>query len=317
MLMGHYENRNGGFWLGFFLYTVLARYVEILKGRGNITLSDTYQEWAHRLRKNLNEEGWDGHWFLRAFYDDGTPLGSERNHECRIDAIAQSWSVLSGAGERDKSQEAMDNLVRFLYDPESKILKLLDPPFNDLSKKNPGYIKDYPPGIRENGSQYNHAVFWAAEACARLGNADMVHALLECANPIHRSDSEGKARLYEVEPYVIAADIYSAEHRGKGGWTWYTASAGLMYRMIIETLFGVRIEGERVSFQPSLPKDWTACSLTLPWKSGTYTFAFLAPENHANTIKQVALDGVVLENGAQPHQLPEDGQTHRFEISLE
>ncbi len=304
-------------WLGFFLYTVLARYVEILKGRGNITLSDTYQEWAHRLRKNLNEEGWDGHWFLRAFYDDGTPLGSERNHECRIDAIAQSWSVLSGAGERDKSQEAMDNLVRFLYDPESKILKLLDPPFNDLSKKNPGYIKDYPPGIRENGSQYNHAVFWAAEACARLGNADMVHALLECANPIHRSDSEGKARLYEVEPYVIAADIYSAEHRGKGGWTWYTASAGLMYRMIIETLFGVRIEGERVSFQPSLPKDWTACSLTLPWKSGTYTFAFLAPENHANTIKQVALDGVVLENGAQPHQLPEDGQTHRFEISLE
>ncbi|MFZ1735441.1 MAG: hypothetical protein WAU31_00730, partial [Candidatus Moraniibacteriota bacterium] len=202
-------------------------------------------------------------------------------------------------------------------DPESKILRLLDPPFNDLSKKNPGYIKDYPPGIRENGSQYNHAVFWAAEAFARLGDADHVHTLLECTNPIHRSDSEDAARLYEVEPYVVAADIYSAEHRGKGGWTWYTASAGLMYRTIIEALLGIRFDGNTLSIHPCLPKTWTQCSITIPRASGRYTFTFTARENHANVVRSITQDGAPLDYSQSHHALPTDGQDHRFDLFLE
>lgn len=311
------EGKGESIWLGFFLFSILKQFADILFKQGNKMFSDTLQERALRLQRNLNEKGWDGHWFLRAFYDDGTLLGTESSHECRIDAIAQVWSVLSGAGDPEKSHEALENLIRFLYDPESKILKLLDPPFNDLSRKNPGYIKDYPPGIRENGSQYNHAVFWAAEAFATLGNTDMVFPLLDCANPIHRSDSEDAARLYEVEPYVVAADIYSAEHRGKGGWTWYTASAGLLYRTIIETLFGIRLEGNTVSIRPAFPKHWTHATITLPLAHGRYTFVFTAPENHTNTLRDIKLDGPPPDASQSPYALPADGQYHRFEIFLE
>lgn len=309
------EGKGESVWLGFFLFSVLERFADILSEQGNTTLSDTYKERTIRLRKNLNKNGWDGHWFLRAFYDDGTPLGSERNHECRIDAIAQIWSVLSGAGEPEKSREAMENLERFLYDSESRILKLLNPPFNDLTKKNPGYIKDYPPGIRENGSQYNHAIFWATEAFARLGRNDMVAELLLAGNPIRRSESERKALLYEVEPYAVAADIYSAEHIGKGGWTWYTASASLMYRTVIETLFGIRIEGKTVSLHPSLPKDWTRCEMMLPRKSGSCTIAFRATTPHTNKISRILFDGTPIEDKF-PLPLPEDGLDHRYDILL-
>ncbi|QQR77928.1 MAG: hypothetical protein IPJ67_02175 [Candidatus Moraniibacteriota bacterium] len=311
------EGEGESVWLGFFLFSVLEMFIAILSARGDSDRVAIYHKRAITLKKNLNTHGWGGHWFLRAFYDDGTPLGAESNHECRIDAIAQSWSVISDAGEHEKSKEAMENLLHFLYDPESKILRLLDPPFNDLSKKNPGYIKDYPPGIRENGSQYNHAVFWAAEAFAKLGNADRVYNLLECANPIHRSDSENAARLYEVEPYVVAADIYSAEHRGKGGWTWYTASAGLMYRTIIEALLGIHFNGNTVSMRPCLPKTWTQCSITIPRASGCYTFTFTARENHANVVRSITQDGVPLDHSQSHHALPTDGQDHRFDLFLE
>ncbi len=317
--IGH-EEKGESVWLGFFLFSLLQRFSGILSERGDAALSEAYREQAEELRKNLNGPGWDGHWFLRAFYDDGTPLGSEQNHECRIDAIAQAWSVLSRAGDPEKAREAMENLERFLYDPEMRILKLLDPPFNDLGKRNPGYIKDYPPGIRENGSQYNHAAFWAMEAFARLGRGDMVSKLLLAANPIRRSESERKALLYEVEPYVVAADIYSAEHRGKGGWTWYTASAGLMYRSIIETLFGIRFENNSIAFRPSLPSEWNVCSITLPWKSATLTFTFHAATiPHANAIQSITFDGVPLEStvATSSFPLPDDERSHRYELSLE
>ena len=311
------EGKGESVWLGFFLFSVLESFADILSER-DAAKSEIHRKRAAALKKNLNSHGWDGHWFLRAFYDDGAPLGSESNHECRIDAIAQTWSVLSGAGNPAKSREAMENLWHFLYDPESKILHLLDPPFNDLSRRNPGYIKDYPPGIRENGSQYNHAVFWAAEAFAALGNADRAFALLECANPILRSDSEDAARLYEVEPYVVAADIYSAEHRGKGGWTWYTASAGLLYRTLIETIFGIRFEGEFVSVRPALPSAWTQCSITFPRATGDCTFSFSARKNHANVLRNISLDGLSLAKDAwEKFPIPADGHAHRLDISLE
>lgn len=311
------QGKGESVWLGFFLFSVLESFTDILVSRGDITRADTLRKQSATLKQNLNTHGWGGHWFLRAFYDDGTPLGSESSHECRIDAIAQSWSVLSAAGEREKQKEALENLWHFLYDPESKILKLLDPPFNDLSRKNPGYIKDYPPGIRENGSQYNHAVFWAAEAFAAFGNADRVYTLLECANPIRRSDSKSAAQLYEVEPYVVAADIYSAEHRGKGGWTWYTASAGLLYRTIIETLFGIHLTGTTVSFHPCLPKTWTQGAITIPKRPEQYTFLFTARSNHANIIRSIHQDGKPLDLTLTEHALPTDGKPHRFDLTLE
>lgn len=304
-------------WLGFFLFDILHRYIPRFESRGEVKIGSHYSALAEKLKAALNTDGWDGHWFRRAFYDDGEPLGSETNEECRIDAIAQSWSVLSGAGDAEKSREAMENLERFLYDPEARILKLLDPPFNDLTKKNPGYIKDYPPGIRENGSQYNHAVFWAAAACAAIGRQDMVSELILAANPIRRSESERKARLYETEPYAIAADIYSAEHVGKGGWTWYTASAGLLYRTLIEVLFGINIENDRVAIHPSIPSHWTHCSLTLSWKTSQFTFSFSANTSHHNSIQRVTLDRLNIipdERGFFP--LPNDGKSHMFEINL-
>lgn len=305
-------------WLGFFLFNILCRYARRFEYAGDAKTKSRYLSIAEQLRSALNTNGWDGHWFRRAFYDDGEPIGSETNEECRIDAIAQSWSILSGAGDAEKSREAMENLERFLYDPEARILKLLDPPFNDLTKKNPGYIKDYPPGIRENGSQYNHAVFWTAEAFAKIGQKDKVAELLLAANPIRRSESERKARLYETEPYAVAADIYSAEHRGKGGWTWYTASAGLMYRTIIETLLGIDIENDRVAIRPCLPTDWTECSLTLPWKTSVFTFSFSAAPSHKSTVHHITIDRLTVipdERGFLP--LPNDGKSHQFEVELE
>lgn len=313
--IGH-EGKGESIWLGFFLFSIFEKFANLISDQGNIVLAETYRERAAHLKKNLNEKGWDGHWFLRAFSDDGTALGSEKNAECRIDAIAQGWSVLSGAGDAEKSKEAMENLERFLYDPEMRILKLLDPPFNDLSKKNPGYIKDYPPGIRENGSQYNHAVFWAAEAFAHLGRSDMLSELLLAANPIRRSESERKALLYEVEPYVVAADIYSAEHRGKGGWTWYTASAGLMYRTIIETLFGVFVQNDTITLRPSLPRDWTRASLMLSLHSRLITLVFHAEKSHENTIANILRDGISLGGIPEKIAIPKDTLPHRYDISL-
>jgi len=311
------ENHGESVWLGFFLFDILCRYARRFDNLGDRKTGSRYDLLAKKLRATLNTDGWDGHWFRRAFYDDGEPLGSEINAECRIDAIAQSWSILSGAGDPEKSREAMDNLERFLYDPEARILKLIDPPFNDLTKKNPGYIKDYPPGIRENGSQYNHAVFWAAAAFALIGRFDRVSELILAANPIRRSESERKARLYETEPYAVAADIYSAEHRGKGGWTWYTASAGLLYRTLIEVLFGINIENDRVTIHPSLPSDWSTCSLSLPWKTAHFTFVFSTEKSHQNAIQRISLDRLNIipdERGFLP--LPNDGKLHRFEIEL-
>ncbi|QQS20613.1 MAG: hypothetical protein IPL87_03520 [Candidatus Moraniibacteriota bacterium] len=312
--VGH-EKKGESVWMGFFLFSVLTRFVPILAQQSDLSLSHEFEAQAKKLKNVLNDAGWDGHWFRRAFYDDGTPLGSETNEECRIDAIAQSWSILSGAGDPEKSSEAMENVKRFLYDPESKILKLLDPPFNDLAKKNPGYIKDYPPGIRENGSQYNHAVFWAAEASGILGDTEMVSALLECANPIRRSDSPDKARLYEVEPYVVAADIYSAEHKGKGGWTWYTASAGLLYRTILETLCGIRIDNNTMTIRPSFPREWTAVEVNVPFGSGQSIFIFEAAAPHTNIVSSATLDGTSIDP-AHPFPLFRDGAIHRYKFIL-
>jgi cyclic beta-1,2-glucan synthetase len=213
-------------WLGFFLYEVLIQFIKIAGIQGDIEFVESCKSEAHKLQKNIEQNGWDGEWYRRAYFDDGTPLGSANNLECKIDSIAQSWSVLSSAGDPNRSRMAMESLNKNLVRREQKIIQLLDPPF-DKSDLNPGYIKGYVPGVRENGGQYTHAAIWAAMAFAALGDSKLAWELFTIINPINHTSSPEGISTYKAEPYVIAADIYAVSpHIGRGGWTWYTGSAG-------------------------------------------------------------------------------------------
>ena len=226
-------------WLGFFLYDVLMRFTEVANARGDISFVERCQSEAAQLRRNLEEHGWDGAWYRRAYFDDGSPLGSSSNPECQIDSIAQSWSVLSGAGDHERSRLAMDAVDQRLVRREHGLIQLLDPPF-DTSSLNPGYIKGYAPGVRENGGQYTHAAIWAAMAFARMGDNRRAWELFTMINPVNHATSAEEAARYSVEPYVVAADVYAVPPQtGRGGWTWYTGSAAWMYRLIVESLLGL------------------------------------------------------------------------------
>jgi cyclic beta-1,2-glucan synthetase len=223
-----------------------------------------------RLRGNLEQHGWDGDWYRRAYFDDGTPLGSAGQPECRIDSIAQSWSVLSGAGEPARTHQAMDSLDARLVRRDAGLIQLLDPPF-DQSTLDPGYIKGYVPGVRENGGQYTHAAIWAAMAFAQLGDRTRAWELFDIINPINHARTPADVATYKVEPYVIAADVYAVSpHVGRGGWTWYTGSAGWMYRLIVESLLGLRLEGETLHIEPCLPADWDGFKLSYRYRETRY-----------------------------------------------
>ena len=210
----------------------------------------------------LEANGWDGDWYRRAYYDDGTPLGSAQNSECEIDSIAQSWSVLSGAADPDRATRAMQAVVDRLVKREDGLILLFTPPF-DKTTHDPGYIKGYLPGVRENGGQYTHAALWSIWALAELGDGDQAYALFRLLNPIYRADTPEKVARYKVEPYVISADVYGvAPHVGRGGWTWYTGSAGWMYRLGIEAILGLQRTGQELRLDPCIPKQWTGYTMT-------------------------------------------------------
>ena len=218
-------------WLGFFLYEVLMQFTEVARTRGDHSFVERCQREAAQLRQNLEQNGWDGGWYRRAYFDDGSPLGSASNPECQIDSIAQSWSVLSGAGDAGRSRLAMEAVDKRLVRRDHALIQLLDPPF-DKSDLNPGYIKGYVPGVRENGGQYTHGAIWAAMAFAALGDSRRAWELLAMINPVNHARSPEAIATYKVEPYVVAADVYAlSPHTGRGGWTWYTGSAGWMYRL--------------------------------------------------------------------------------------
>ena len=217
-----------------------------------------------RLRESIESHGWDGQWYRRAYFDDGTPLGSATNPECRIDSISQSWSVLSGAGDAGRARRAMEALDSHLVRRDDSLIQLLDPPF-DQSSLDPGYIRGYVPGVRENGGQYTHAAIWASMAFAELGDARRAWELLTMINPVNHSLSGQDAATYKVEPYVVAADVYaSPPHVGRGGWTWYTGSAGWLYRLIVESLLGLRLEVDKLRFKPCLPAALAVLQAALP-----------------------------------------------------
>ncbi len=243
-------------WLGFFLYDVLKKFVEIAQKREDSSFVEIYHQKANELRDSISENAWDGNWYLRAYFDDGTPVGSEKSDECKIDSISQSWAVLSGAGEPERIRRALDSINQRLVNRQKNIIQLLDPPF-DKSEVDPGYIKGYVPGVRENGGQYTHAAVWMVMAFARLGDAERAMELLRIINPINHGTSAELIALYKAEPYVVAADVYGvAPHTGRSGWTWYTGSAGWMYQLLIESVLGIQRVGDSLRFVPCVPADW-------------------------------------------------------------
>jgi cyclic beta-1,2-glucan synthetase len=251
-------------WLGFFLCDVLRRFAPVATAYGDPAFADFCTGEGGRLRQNIEQHAWDGDWYRRAWFDDGTLLGSAGNEECRIDSISQSWSVLSGAGDATRAQSAMQAVSKYLVRRDDGLVQLLDPPFN-TSSLNPGYIRGYVPGVRENGGQYTHAAIWATMAFAELGDHERAWELFRMINPVNHALSAAAVATYKVEPYVVTADVYAVEpHTGRGGWSWYTGSAGWMYRLVVESLLGLRLEGATLHIAPCLPADWPSLTIQLP-----------------------------------------------------
>jgi cellobiose phosphorylase len=303
------HGRGESVWLGFFLHEVLRRFEPLARARGDVAAAEGMLADAAKLREAVEEGGWDGAWYRRAYFDDGTPLGASDNSECRIDSIAQSWSVLSGAAPPERARAAMASLDAHLVDREAGLVKLLDPPFERMHPS-PGYIQGYVPGVRENGGQYTHAAIWAAMAFAELGEHAKAWELFELINPVrHGADPE----TYKVEPYVIAADVYGvAPHLGRGGWTWYTGSAGWMYRLVMESLLGLRVETGRLRLSPRLRPGWEGYRMVLRHGASHYGIRIEAGEPGAAQAEW-RLDGAHVAEGLP---LVDDGVRHELVVRV-
>ena len=300
-------------WLGFFLYAVLTQFGELAQRRGDAALAARCSSESARLRGAIEQNGWDGAWYRRAWFDDGSPLGTSTNAECRIDSIAQSWSVLSGAGEDQRARMAMDALDRQLVHRDAALIQLLDPPFNH-SDPNPGYIQGYVPGVRENGGQYTHAAVWAAMAFAALGDAERAWELFTMIDPINHAKSPDAIAVYKTEPYVIASDVYAlAPHTGRGGWTWYTGSAGWMYRFIVESLLGLRVAANKLHFAPCVPGNWTSFQVHYRYRETIYRITVLQTPV-ADQGPRLTIDGVGLPGADIP--LLDDRKEHVVEVRV-
>ncbi len=307
------KGRGESVWLGFFLYDVLRRFGVLAKMRGDEAFYDLCKEQAKQLRQKIESEAWDGEWYLRAFCDDGGTIGSSQNEECKIDSIAQSWSVLSAAGSPERTKKALHSLERELVDRDKGLIRLLHPPFDKASIE-PGYIKGYVPGIRENGGQYTHAAIWAVMAFAKLGDARKVDNLVSMINPVNHGSTEEKIVRYLVEPYVMAADIYGSQaHSGRGGWTWYTGSASLMYRLIIESVLGLQLKVDTLSFKPCVSAEWKYYKIHYRYRETVYHCVF--NHNKPGATISVILDGVRQETASVP--LVDDRRDHNVEIVIE
>jgi cyclic beta-1,2-glucan synthetase len=297
------KGRGESVWLGWFLLKALTDFLPFAKAEADKRRADAWQKHARTLKKALEAAGWDGEWYKRGSYDDGTPLGSRLSDECKIDTIAQSWSVLSGQGGPERSLTAMRSALKMLADDELQIVRLFTPPF-DKTERDPGYIKSYPPGVRENGGQYTHAATWFVIALAELGLADEAWRCFCMLNPVNHALDQQAAERYRVEPYVVAADVYSVGPlAGRGGWTWYTGSAGWLYRAAVEAILGIRKQGKTIFVNPSLPPEWNGFSAMLRIGGGTYR---ISVERDADAVgSSVEIDGQRVEGSA--FELRDDG----------
>lgn len=318
------KGRGESVWLAWFLHSVLTRFAPLCEARGDADLAAEFRARADRLRTDVERHAWDGRWYLRAWYDDGTPLGSAVAREGKIDLIAQAWAVLSGAGNRSRAARAMASAADFLVEARERRILLLAPPF-DRTERDPGYVKGYAPGVRENGGQYTHAAIWGAWAFAVLGDAERAVEWLRLLSPIGHARSAEDAAHYRVEPYVVAADVYAAgPWAGRGGWTWYTGAAGWMHRLGLERVLGVRRAGDRLTVDPCIPESWEGFRVV--WRHGTATYRISVENPHrvARGVAQVTLDGRPLPSGTIPPAsvplasipLKDDGLVHEVEVVL-
>jgi cyclic beta-1,2-glucan synthetase len=303
-------------WLGWFLHTTLWEFARLADARGEHQRAQTWRLHVSALKASLEREAWDGEWYRRAYFDDGTPLGSAGNTECRIDSIAQSWGVISAAAEPARGACAMAAVEKHLVRRAEGLVLLFSPPFAHASP-DPGYIKGYLPGIRENGGQYTHAAIWSVIAFAALGDGDKAGELFALLNPINHGSTRADVYRYKVEPYVIAADIYAEPpHVGRGGWTWYTGSAGWMYRAGIEWILGVRLRGARLYFDPCIPRAWRSFEITFRYHSSRYEIVVENPQGVTRGVSSVELDGVSRARGSMHVQLADDGAIHHVRVIL-
>jgi len=313
--VGH-EGRGESVWLAWFLHTTLWEFARWAEGRGERERAARWRQHVSALRPALERHAWDGDWYRRAYFDDGTPLGSATSAECRIDSLAQSWAVISGAAERGRAARAMAAVEEYLVRRDQELVLLFTPPF-DRTPLDPGYIKGYPPGVRENGGQYTHAAIWSVMAFAALGEGDKAGELFSILNPVNRASTRAGVYRYKVEPYVVAADVYAEPpHVGRGGWTWYTGSAGWMYRAGIESILGFRLRGAVLHLDPCIPRAWRSYEITFRYHSSRYAILVENPRGVTRGIAEVEVDGSPRAPGSAGIALTDDGGTHRVRIVL-
>jgi cyclic beta-1,2-glucan synthetase len=315
------EGRGESVWMGFFLVMVLDGFGPICGDRGDQDRADRYTNHSRKLERALNDAGWDGEWYRRGYYDDGSPLGSRRNKECRIDALAQAWAVLSDVAPPDRADQALEALEENLISEDPGIIKLLTPPFAD-TPRDPGYIKGYVPGVRENGGQYTHAALWVVRAMAKARKRDKAARFLDLLNPILHAATPEQVSVYQAEPYVVAADVYGAPpHVGRGGWTWYTGSSAWMHRVAVESILGLRTEGgHTLVLEPCIPDQWPGFVMTwkLPDSDTTYRIAVVNPDSCSASILRATVDGESVATGPRALRIPllKDGKSHQVEVTL-
>ncbi len=315
------EGKGESVWMGFFLFTILNRWIPLCESRGETERVRIYTIYRENLLVAINAAGWDGEWYRRAYYDDGTPLGTHTDDECRIDALAQAWAVISKAAPADRIEKSLDSLERELVDPVFDIIRLLDPPFIN-TPHDPGYIKGYVAGVRENGGQYTHAACWVIRAMAEAGRREEAARLLQQISPVWHTRDAAAVALYQVEPYVVAADIYgAAPHIGRGGWTWYTGSAGWMFRVAVESVLGFRVEnGDTLALAPRVPDGWPGYSIDYRTPSGRtlYRIEVVIPTGKASAVCELAVDGEIVNvtDGVARWPMLDDGGEHSAKVAL-
>jgi cyclic beta-1,2-glucan synthetase len=307
------DGKGESVWLAWFLIATLTKFAEHSAARGDQALNDELIQKASNYTEAAERAGWDGAWYRRAYFDDGEPLGSAQSDDCKIDSVAQTWSIMSGAGQPEHARLAMKSVNEMLVRDDARVIMLLTPPFTN-SKHDPGYIQGYLPGVRENGAQYTHAALWVVLATALQGDGNRAFELYQMINPITRSDSSDAVAKYKVEPYVVAADVYTAEgHLGRGGWTWYTGSASWTYRVGLEGILGFAKRGDTLEINPCIPSNWPEFSLVYRCGSSTYNITVKNPDGVQQGVVMTEMDGARLD-GSIP--LKDDGQCHDVIVTM-
>jgi cyclic beta-1,2-glucan synthetase len=308
------DGKGESVWLAWFLVATLRRFAAHAERRGDGPVAERCRKRADDYAAAVERTSWDGAWYRRAYFDDGTPLGSEAGDECKIDSIAQSWATLSGAAQPDRARQAMKSVGERLVREDARLIMLLTPPF-DHTQHDPGYIKGYVPGVRENGAQYTHAAIWTALATARLGDGARAVDLMRMLNPFTHADTADAVATYKVEPYVVCADVYTATgHVGRGGWTWYTGSASWMYRAALEGVLGFAKRGECLHIEPCVPAEWRELAIEYRHGSSTYAIAIRNPNGVSTGVTRVDVDG--REASDRVVKLADDGARHEVVVTM-